>query len=368
LKELMEVEYINLKGRLGHDFPYKIKNRKCPHTSLISITNAGGCIFRCPMCYARAYTWSEPNKIKIYANLTDKLEEEIKSLKVAFPFYISQITDPLQPVKQVRECTVQVIRILLKYNLSFRVVTKSSEGIRYLISEIPQLIDYPYWFVEITIESTPEKQEVTSPYASKIKERIAALKYLTDLGIDAVARTDPTILGLITPDDLLWLIERLSKTGIRHIIASCGYYNKLSFGNLLKRMERSKFKDCIPKVIQYYGYEETPDQKKFMASLDTRKKFHRWFKEKVEAYGLTYAVCQELPREWDSENLPSCEGSYRNPVHIWHKGRFQPINCYGDCLRSCPNPAKPPCGNKVFLTQYPYQFKNIMHKGPSLFE
>lgn len=366
----MEIEHPELKAKVIHDFPYSLKNRKCPHTSLISLTNAGGCIFACPMCYARAYTWSLPNKILVYENLALKLEQEIKTINIAFPFYLSQITDPLQPIESIRQMSLRVIKILLKHKLSFRVVTKCAEGVRYVLKKIPELISYPWWFLEMTIESTPQKQEITSPYAPKISERLKTLKFLNRLGIEVVCRTDPTILGLIDIEDLLWLIEKIKETGVQHIIASAGYYNKISLGEVLKRLQKSKFKLRIPKVIKYYQYDPDSNKKRFMANLETRIKFHEWFRKKAEERGLTYAVCQELPREYDSKGLATCEGSKRNPVHIRDKnGNFMPINCFGDCLRSCPDKKNPPCSKPELLTEYPYKIKTILKKKfqPGLF-
>ncbi|MEO0106807.1 MAG: hypothetical protein ABIL70_00490 [candidate division WOR-3 bacterium] len=364
----MEIEIKHLSGRVIHDFPYSLENRKCPHTSLVSLTNSGGCIFACPICYARAYVWSEPNKIKIYQNLPNKLNMEIQNLRIVFPLYLSQITDPLQPISEIRKLTFQIIRIIISYRLSFRVVTKCAEGVRELIKEIPELINYPYWFLEMTVETTPQKQVITSPNASKIKERLGAMKFLIDLGIEVVCRTDPTILGIIEPADLFWLIERIKNAGVKHIIASTGYFNKISMENLLLSLKRTKFKDRIKRVIEYYNYHPDSIRKRFMVDIDTRKKFHRWFKNKVEEKGLTYAVCQELGREYDSNGIPTCEGSRRNPVHIRiEKNKFIPIDCSGDCLRFCPNSKSPPCGVINLKTEYPFRYQTILKTAPSLF-
>ncbi|MEO0095357.1 MAG: radical SAM protein [candidate division WOR-3 bacterium] len=357
--DFKKVSFINLKGVVIHDFPYPLRQRKCPHTALISLTNSGGCIFRCPMCYARAYLWSEPDRIKIYKNLPEKLESEIKRLKIAFPFYLSQITDPLQPIVELRNLTYRILRTLMRYRLSFRIVTKSAEGLRDLIGEIPELISYPYWFVEITIEAPPKKQMITSPYASEINERISVLKFLNGLGIETVCRTDPTVLGLIEPEDLIWIIENVKKTGTKHIIASTGYYNKISMENLLRRLEGTKFQTCIPRIKEYYRYKPDKQVRRFMAPFEIRKKFHLWFKKEVEARGLTYAVCQELSWDYDSKDIPNCEGTRRNHVHIKIKNGFIPIDCSGDCLRSCPDAESPPCGMPVLRYEYPYKIKTL---------
>lgn len=364
----MDIQSSILKGKAIHDFPYQLKNRKCPHTFLISLTNAGGCTFSCPMCYARAYPWAELKTIKFYKNLPEKLKQEIRNLRIAFPFYLSQITDPLQPVSEIRSLTYQIVRIIIEHNLGFKVVTKSAEGIKELVRTISEVIKYPYWFVEITIESTPEKQFITSPNASSIKKRVETAKFLVNKGIEVIGRTDPTILGLIEPEDILWILEKIKDAGIKHIVASTGYYNKISMENLLLALKKSKFKDRIKKVIECYNYNPDLTKKRFMADIELRKKFHRWFKEKAEEKGLTYAVCQELPKDYDSKDIPTCEGSKRSPVFIRiDKKNFIPIGCYGDCLRSCPDEKNPPCGIPELKIEYPFKYKTILMGQPSLF-
>lgn len=355
----MEILERELKGRVIHDFPYPLKTRKCPHASLISLTDSGGCLYSCPMCYARAYSWSIPNKIIIYRNLIEKLSDEIDRLNIAFPFYLSQVTDPLQPIKKIREMTFQIIKILIGKRLSFKIVTKSADGVKELIDNNKELLKYPYWFLEMTVESTPEKQTITSPKASPIKERIKMVKYLTEKGIEVIGRTDPTVLGLIDWEDLEWLIDNLKKVGVKHIIASCGYYNPTSMENLLNRIRNSIFKERIKKIINYYDYNPNLKKRKFLAPLKIRIEFHKKLKNLCERNGLTYAVCQELPKEYDSQNLLSCEGSKKNFVHIKVNKEFIPINCCGDCLRSCPNLKNPPCKMPIFQKEYPYKEKRL---------
>ncbi|MDI6839296.1 MAG: radical SAM protein [bacterium] len=364
------IEIRELKGNVIHDFPYPKARRKCPHTALISVTHSGACIHKCPMCYARAYPWSVEDELVIYENVPDKLEKEIQKAKVLPPFYISQVSDALQPVSEVRELTFKVIKIIIKYKLSFHILTKSADGALELINNIPELILYPYWYLAMTVEATPEKHEITSPYASPIEERFKAIKKLTRYGIPVVGRVDPTILGFVELDEVCWIINRLADSGVQHIIGSLGYYNTLAMKRLLDAILHSNWKDCIPKVEKIYGcrglinqtptINDYPKSKRFMASLDTRIKFHSILRREAEKYGLSYAVCLELPKEYDSKGIPSCEGIKRNFVHIkGEDGDFHLVNCCGDCLHSCPNESNPPCGKKELQIQYPYKLRTL---------
>lgn len=346
-----------------HDFPYRASKRKCPHSCLISLTESGSCLFRCPICYARAYPWSTSDRIVIYENLLEKLKEELDTAQIIFPIYLSQVTDPLQPIEEIRTKTQKIVQLLMSYELSFGVVTKSAEGPLWLLKKVPELIDYPYWFLTVTVESVPSKQVVTSPFASPILARLKTIRYFNQLRIKAICRIDPILLGLMTGDDVVWLIKQAANAGSKHLIAATGYFNKVSMMRVVKAFKQSVWCKNLINFLKFYRIElnmidSFDERKRFMVTLPLRKKFHTWLRKEVEALGMTYAVCQELPKEFDSRNIPSCEGAENIFVHIKdHQGKFKPISCHGDCLRNCPNPFSPPCGEKKFLTTYPYNPK-----------
>ena len=354
----MDFKPIKLKGNVIHDFPYPKRGRKCPHLGLISLTPSGSCIYQCPMCYARAYPWSV-QEFFVYENLPQKFEAEIREARILPSFYLSQITDPLQPVKEVRELTYAIIRIILKYRLSFHITTKSADGSIELLRVIPELKEYPYWFIAMSVESPPGKELVTSPGASTIKERLYAMEELNKLGVTLVGRIDPIILGFVETSEIIWLVNELAAIGVKHIITSTGHYNRLSMTRLLKSIGESKWRKLKARVAQIYGFSDNPNKKKFRAPWKKRVEFHTFLRKEVEKLGMTYAVCLELPKEYDSPGLPSCEGV--NNIFLYVKredGKFYPI-CYGDCIRSCPDVKNPPCGNKSMQDEYPYKAKTL---------
>ncbi len=346
-----------------HDFPYQAGRRKCPHTCLVALTEAGACLFACPICYARAYPWSQNDRIVIYENIVEKLQAELDSAQIIFPIYLSQVTDPLQPIPEIRLTTKKIVQLLIDYRLSFGIVTKSAEGPLWLLNQVPELIDYPYWFLTVTVEAVPSKQIVTSPNASPIAHRLKTIEYFNRLGIPAIARIDPTLLGLMTESDVLWLVKRAAGAGSKHIIASTGYFNKVSLLRVIESIKKSVWERKLKQFLQFYRVDlnkidSVEERKRFTVPLPIRQKFHIWLRNETEALGMTYAVCQELSKEFDSQGIPSCEGAKNIFVHKKDPtGQFKPINCHGDCLRNCPNPNLPPCGEKRFLTIYPYPLK-----------
>ncbi|MEW6686698.1 MAG: hypothetical protein AB1393_10920 [Candidatus Edwardsbacteria bacterium] len=360
------IEFRNLQGSALHDFPYPPKRRKCPHYALVSITESGCCIHKCPVCYARAYLWSADDRLVLYQNLPEKIDRELSQLQIAPPLYLSQITDCLQPVSEIRELTVKIIRVILRHQVSFHLVTKSADGPFELIERIPELLTYPYWYLSMTIEATPEKQEITSTFASPIEQRLWTLRKLCQMKMAITARTDPFLLGLMKAEDALWLVQQIAKTGVKHIVSSTGYFNRISMRRVLEVLEKSKWRENVPQVLKAYRCNEEllisiDPKKRFTVDWQTKVRYHRWLRQKVESLGMTYAVCQELPKEFDSVGIRHCEGIERNFVHFKDKdGVFCPISdCFGDCLRSCPTSPKPPCGKKELLYQYPYRLKTL---------
>jgi len=362
----MTIERRELKKNCLHDFPYPKSKRKCPHSILISATESGCCLFRCPICYARAYPWSKDNKIIIYNNLIEKLKREIGKTYRLFPIYLSQVTDPLQPIKEVRELTKAIVSLLMEYNLSFGIVTKSAEGPLVLLKDLPELKEYPYWFLTITIEATPKKQIITSPFASKILHRFRTISYFNHrIKIPAIVRIDPTLLGVMEEEDLIYLIDKSCEAGSPHIIGSTGYFNKTSILRVGEAIKDSPFAYRLKSFFRYYRFdpkkiEEYSERKRFTVSFPIRIRFHTWLKKEVEKRNMTYAVCQELPKEYDSKGIPSCEGAKNIFVSIRDaNGRFRPIPCSGDCLRFCPEPKNPPCGYPNFLIEYPFKYQSL---------
>lgn len=124
----------------------------------------------------------------------------------------------------------------------------------------------------------------------------------------------------------------------------------------LRALADSEWKGRVGEVVRNYSFDSRVKENKiFRLPYSERVKFHTEIRKKVEGLGLTYAVCQELPARYDSNGILYCEGIERNHVHIKRKGKFEPIDCIGDCIRSCPNPENPPCGEPAFLYEYPYK-------------
>lgn len=367
------VEALELRSQVIHDFPYPPERRKCPHRALVSLTPAGSCAHLCPMCYARAYPWScaEP---AFYANTPGKLAAELAKLEICPPLYISQVTDPLQPVPAIRELTAQVMEVALRYNVPFHIITKSGDGVLWLLRRVPALREYPQWWLSLTIEAPPVKQKVTSPYASSVKERLLAVEACAKAGVFVVVRTDPAIWGLVREEDEVWLLDHARDAGARHIISALGHFNRTSFSRLLEALRAAGLKGAAEEVRRIYGRGKAEGffqtSAIIRAPLELRQRFHRFMREEAERRGMTYAACLEMGREWDSPGIPHCEAAPQGTLgRKTCAEKFEPIlGCYADCLRSCPNPSSPPCGRPELRHQYPFKFLTLLPRPATLLD
>lgn len=365
----MAVEFRKLKGRVIHDFPYGPEGRKCPHRALVSLAPAGSCLHKCPMCYARAYPWSEEAPA-LYVNTPEKLDRELSRLEVCPPLYVSQVTDPLQPLQEARELTASVVEVAIRHEVPFHIITKSGEGVLWLLRRVPALLDFPMWWLAITIEAPPKKQHVTSPGASPVEERLKAAEECAKRGIFVTVRTDPAIWGFVKEEDELWLLDGARDAGARHIISAMGHFNRTSMARLLSALESAGFEREAQEVRRIYARQAEEESwpvraATLRAPLPLRRYFHSFMRREAETRGMTYAACLEMGREWDSPGIPHCEAAPQGTMaKRGPGGRFEPIEgCYADCLRNCPDPSDPPCGRPELLRQYPFKFSTLLPQG-----
>jgi DNA repair photolyase len=316
------------------------------------------------MCYARAYPWSQ-DAPALYVNTAEKLAAELAEVEICPPLYLSQVTDPLQPLPEVRELTARVVEVAIRFGVPFHIITKNGEGVLWLLHRVPGLSQYPRWWLTITIEAPPKKQRITSPQASPVEERLRAAEVCAKAGVFVAVRTDPAIWGLVREEDEVWLLDHARDAGAKHIISALGHFNRLSFTRLLAALHSAGCHKEAEEVRRFYGSggnEGFFQAGTIRAHLPVREKFHRFMREEAERRGMTYASCLEMGREWDSPGIPHCEAAPQGRLaKKGPSGKFELLpDCYADCLRSCPNPSAPPCGRPELSYEYPFSFTTLL--------
>jgi DNA repair photolyase len=348
-----------LKGRVIHDFTYELPRRKCPHMGLVNVTPSGQCIHLCSYCYARGYRWSahpeKTNEVGYYTNIAEKLEGELSQMTLCPPLYLSATTDVFQPVDEIIRSTLETIKTIMRFGVSFHVVTRS-KLVRKMF-EIPDFSGYPYFFLEMSVETIDdEKRRILSPNSTPIQERIETLRLFASKGFYTVMRIDPVIFGYSnSKDEIMQLLQVAIKNGVKHVIASTTRFDRQGMqavkDNLKKEGKEEEFHRIKENYVQERGWLKVPREK--------REFFHQDLRKETEKLGMTYSVCMELDKSFDSASISHCEGSPNSyMMRKTKEGSFKPV-CNADCIRSCPNRKAPPCGAPQLSAQYPYEFGTL---------
>jgi DNA repair photolyase len=372
----VSIKLIAKKGSTFHDFPYSHPERKCFHCWIINVTPPGPnqCLHDCIYCYAREAIYSNYSEdTLVYNNLPELVERDLEKLTLCPPISLSNISDPCQDIPELKREVKRLIRLLMDYGVSFFITTKGDPS---FLLELPGFIEYKPKFIAITIEGTPEVIELLSPGAPSFDARVAAAGKLSDMGIDIVIRLDPIFAHLFQAlygdswfEKIAGLIDVFAAIGARHVTAgTC---------RLSKKRSPSHDHQCtwqrIYKVIygqspltakkfeQEYIYEAHWSGGGYRLRRDLRLGFHRKVKELVEAKGMTYATCQELPaEESDSRGIPHCEGLPLPFARKQADGRFKPVTgCTANCHVSCKGLSNPPCGQAALITTEPLRLRKL---------
>ncbi|NWF77113.1 MAG: radical SAM protein [Chloroflexi bacterium] len=374
----MSIRLIAKKGSTFHDFPYSHPERKCFHCWIINVTPPGPnqCLHDCVYCYAREAIYSNYSEdTLIYNNLPELVEKDLKRLTLCPPISLSNVSDPCQDIPELKREVKRLIQLLMDYGVSFFVTTKGDPS---FFLELPGFIEYKPKFIAITIEGTPEVLQLLSPRAPSFHDRVATASKLSNLGIDIVIRLDPVFIHLFQAlygdswfERIAGLLDVFAATGARHITASTGRLSKkrspsashpdVSGWQRLYKVIYSQSPLAAEKFEHEYIYEPHWSGGGYRLRHDLRLGFHRKVRELVEAKGMTYATCQELPaKESDSAGIPHCEGLPLPFAQKQADGSFKPVpGCTANCHVSCRGLSRPPCGRADLVSFEPLRLRNL---------
>lgn len=154
-----------------------------------------GCGHGCVYCYSRfmrrftGHTEEWGTFIDAKMNIPAVLEKQLKSLKYRNQqIYIGTVTDPYQPIEKKYQLTREVLKILLNYKNHVSILTKSDLVLR----DIDLLKRFKEIDVNFTVNTLDEKWErLIEPNSSPVKQRLRAIKELTNQGIIVWAMMGP---------------------------------------------------------------------------------------------------------------------------------------------------------------------------------
>ena len=372
-----QVKLINKKGSTLHDYPYTLSSRKCPHFWIINVTPPGPahCVHHCLYCYARQAIYSDYSaETLVYNNLPELVERDLKRINLCPPISISNVSDPCQPIPELRAEVKRLIQLLMSYGVCFAITTKGDPG---FLLDLPGFIAYRPKFIAVTIEGTADILALLSPRAPSFNERLKTVSRLAGLGIDTLIRFDPVFIHLFQAlYGSYWFqqIENLVKTfagaGAKHIVCSTGRLSKKSaYGDTshpslwerVREVIQRQSTEAVRRFEQEYGYERGGTSQGYLLRRDLRLDFHRKLKALAEEKSMTYSTCQELSaEESDSSGLPHCERFLLPFARKQADGRFKAIErCTANCHVSCRDRLYPPCGQPRLISPRPFKISYL---------
>lgn len=259
-----------------------------------SVNLTRGCLHACVYCYARAFPETPEKEVWLYANLPQKLKEEIRRLKLRgkLPATVtfSTASDLFQPHPEVKVMAFRVLKLVLEAGLKVSFLTKG-----YIPEECWSLLrDYAN-FVKPRIglvSVSRDYHRLFEPRTAPPPVRLAQLERLAALGLNPSVRIDPVIPGLTDREEALEaLFRRLSLAGVREVSVS---YLVLRPG-VIRQMARELPTGIFRAILKYY--EGQPWQKVItsattkLAKRAVREEGFRRIKDIASHFGLTVRIC-----------------------------------------------------------------------------
>ncbi|WP_168719634.1 SPL family radical SAM protein [Thermosulfurimonas marina] len=282
-----------------------------------SINLTRGCLHACVYCYARAFPETPEREVWLYANLPEKLREELRRRKargkVPPAVTFSTASDLFQPHPEIQKKALEVLRLVLEAGLAVSFLTKGRlpEEVFSLLANWRQRVRPRVGLVA----SVPEYHRLFEPRTAPPALRLRQLERLSALGLSPAVRVDPVIPGLTDRQEVVEaLFRRLSAVGVREVSVS---YLVLRPG-VLRQMARELPAGLLREILKFYRGE--PWQKVItsattkLARKEIREKGYRIFREIGRLYGIRVKICgcknpdlpfeDCLPWELPEEELP----------------------------------------------------------------
>ena len=206
-----------------------------------------GCSHGCRYCYAsfmKRFTghgepWGSFVDVKI--NAPEVLYRQMKKAARG-NVMLSSVTDPYQPVERKYKLTRQCLEVLLPYQFSLDILTKSPLVLR----DLDLIKKFKETEVGITITTDDdEMRKIFEPHAPPIGARIHALKILCEKGIKTYA-----FIGPLLPMNPEALSEKIGPYIHSVLIDRMNYVSKTRKIYNFKELNRWLDHDFVDEMIQ----------------------------------------------------------------------------------------------------------------------
>ncbi len=193
-----------------------------------------GCAFGCVYCYSPAVLretrpWGE--FVEVRRNIPNVLARELKTIRRGV-VGVGTVTDPYQPVEGRYRLTRFCLEQLLRYDFPVSIQTKSPLAGR----DLDLMAEFSSLDVGFSFSTLDESLRRTfEPRSPPNRSRLAALKRLTEAGIETWAFLGPILPGVLE-EDLGELLLRVAETGTKVLMVDRLRVRPLSWENIKKAL------------------------------------------------------------------------------------------------------------------------------------
>ncbi len=364
----VHIEPVSRRSPTLHDYPYATRRRKCFHKWIVNVAPPGrfNCLHRCMYCYAReaVYARGKPGVLQYYGGLAETVRAELASLSLCPPLSVSNATDPCQGVQGLQDEVRELVSLLVREGVSFVITTKGNPS---FLRDILTAPSRGHACLAVTIEGPDEALSILAPYAPAYGERLAAVREMSPL-LPTMVRLDPVFPHLLEAccgtrwrDVLAGMLSEFAAAGTRHVISSAGRLDGRAKSALASAISGLS-EEAATRFRNDYVYDRSYTSRGYMLRHDLRVELHGHLRERAEALGMTYAVCQELDAsEADTPGLPHCEAFPLPFCRRGADGRWTPVEgCTANCHVVCARREIPPCGRPELATHLPYKRRYLV--------
>jgi DNA repair photolyase len=313
--------------------------RECSAERML-INPYNGCGMGCFFCYSLAFPgnfqiFRERGVVVVAMDFDRTLAQQLDSVDLAFPGYLSPVTDPFQPLNEKYHLSEKIIKVFVERNIPIEFITKA----RIPREAVDLMRLQRHSFAQVSILTLNENlRKKLVPRGASTCTLFENLERMAREEIFCVCRIDP-IFPYLTDNkrELEELIEKAGSSGSPHIV--------VSILDIPSKIE----KEVFSRMKAIFGVGMERDYRRLYqeringylhAQIDYRKRIFDLLRNICERKNLTFALCMEYelldgkPRGLNQEFMSSrnCEG-IDIPIYVRKGSVFYPlISCAGDCL------------------------------------
>lgn len=291
------------EGRLIRVFdPWSSPLCTCPLK--YSLNPYTGCSHFCLYCYATSYIGVKPSTPKQgYKRL---LLRDLPVINPALHIDISTSSDPYPPEEEQHRLTRWTLEQLLPRGYRVLIITKGA-----LVARDRDLLASGNAAVTVTITTLDRELAARlEPGASPPRDRVRALRQLSEAGVPVGMRLDPILPDLNDdPTMIREVLEAAHEAGARFVVTSTYKARPDS----LRRITEA-FPELAERYRRLYRVEGRWMHGYWYLPAGKRRAMLEAVRREAERLGMEYATCREGLQ--DTHTAPTCDGSHLIPRRL----------------------------------------------------